>query len=280
MQNSPFHITGFTLKILAIVGMTCNHVAHGFFYVMPHWLTFLLYSMGGITYPIMAYLLVEGYLHTSNLKKYATRLGIFALVSQIPYSLMFGWRANVLITLLLALVLLWAWDNIWPKKKIAFIGLLIAVEVLSWWCDWAVSGPLIVFAFYFFRKRHAGAKGVALTMLIPYAFHGVPALVRFGIELVTSINNQSWVAAQLAAGEFVKGYWDLSLTGEPLYMTIDGFTQLCAAGYALIGFTLAWFFIMFYNGQRGRSMKWFFYAYYPLHLFIIWGIREILKTIL
>ena len=66
---SKLDISGFTLKVLAIVGMTCNHISHAFMPIMPHWVTFILYSFGGLTYPIMAFILVEGYIHTSNLKK-------------------------------------------------------------------------------------------------------------------------------------------------------------------------------------------------------------------
>ena len=34
---------------------------------------------------------------------------------------------------------------------------------------------------------------------------------------------------------------------------------------ALIGLGL----LFFYNGKRGRSMKWFFYVFYPAHILII-----------
>lgn len=65
-----------------------------------------LYSLGGLTFPIMAYLLCEGYRHTSSVRRYAERLAVFAVVSQIPYSLLFGATGNVLITLLIGLGML------------------------------------------------------------------------------------------------------------------------------------------------------------------------------
>lgn len=268
-------ITGFTLKVLAIIGMTCNHVAHAFMPLMPHWVTFVLYSLGGITYPIMAFILVEGYLHTSNLKKYATRLAIFAVISQIPFTLLNGWTANVLVTLLMALGLLWAYDNIRPRSTPLFLLILVAIEVISYFCDWAIAGPLIALGFYVFRKR--GAAGISLTMLIPYICYGVPALIYLIAEIAAAITNTPDIVANNTAEYIARAYVNLHITGEPLLLSISGFAQMCALGYALIGFSLAWFCLLFYKGTRGRSMKWFFYAYYPLHLFVIWVLKELLR---
>ena len=67
---------------------------------MPEAPTVALYMVGGLTFPIMAYLLCEGYRHTSSVRRYAERLALFAVISQVPYSLLFGAQGNVLITLL------------------------------------------------------------------------------------------------------------------------------------------------------------------------------------
>ena len=94
-------VTAFALKVAAIVGMTCNHIANVFGSELPEGAMVALYSLGGLTFPIMAYLLCEGYRHTSSVRRYAERLAVFAVVSQIPYSLLFGATGNVLITLLI-----------------------------------------------------------------------------------------------------------------------------------------------------------------------------------
>ena len=80
-------VSSFTLKVVAIVGMTFNHACYIFYPYLPAEALLLLFGFGGLTFPIMAFLLVEGYHHTSNIKRYAGRLLAFALVSQVPYAL-------------------------------------------------------------------------------------------------------------------------------------------------------------------------------------------------
>ena len=265
---SKLHIDGFTLKVIAIVGMTTNHVAHAFFYALPFWLLFALYAFGGLTYCIMAYLVVEGYLHTSNIRRYATRLGIFALVAQIPFSLLFGMLGNVLITLLVGLGILWAYDHI--KSRPLFVLVLILGCAITFKCDWAIIGPLIVFLFYYLRNR--GRRGIAITMAVPYATMIVPALLRLPAEISHGLSKG---ANALAAG-VDDLYMIVEFAGIPLLLNGQSLTDICSLGYAFIGFTLAMILLMNYNGQRGRPMKWFFYAYYPLHLLVIWAAKMLI----
>ncbi len=117
-------VTAFVLKVAAIVGMTCNHVANVFGSELPGGAMVALYSLDGLTFPIMAYLLCEGYRHTSSVRRYAERLAVFAVVSQIPYSLLFGATGNVLITLLIGLGMLWLVDRQRQNLVLCALGLL------------------------------------------------------------------------------------------------------------------------------------------------------------
>ena len=111
-----FEITSATLHILAMVFMLCDHL-WGTIVPGNDWLT----CVGRLAYPIFAFMIVEGYFHTKNLKKYVLRLLIFALISEIPFNLAVGGaffnpvHQNVLWTFLIAIGVIWL--NECARKK-------------------------------------------------------------------------------------------------------------------------------------------------------------------
>ncbi len=248
-------IDGFALKVAAIVGMTCNHVANVFAVQLPTPLLLALYSLGGLTFPIMAFLLVEGFRHTSSLSKYALRLFLFALVAQVPYSLLWGAVPNVLFTLLAGLAVLWAREKLGDGPP--SIAVLCAATVLTISFDWGGIGVLLVFLFQVMREREA-PNGIWLAMLVPYASVGLPAL----LNLPNAVMNTQ--AASFGQNTLADAGFSVEVWGT--------------CGYAFAGFTLASFLLTCYNGCRGRSMKWFFYAYYPAHLLAIWLVKLLAFT--
>jgi len=75
-------LDAYKLKWIAIIGMFFNHMVVTWWDILPIWLAFPLYAAGGLTFPIMAYFVVEGYRHTSSLPKYILRIllvGVIAL---------------------------------------------------------------------------------------------------------------------------------------------------------------------------------------------------------
>ena len=94
-----------TLKTLAMVFMLIDHL---WATVIPgnQWMT----CVGRLAFPIFAFMISEGYVHTSDFKKYAKRLLIFGLIAEIPFNLMsaggffFPFHQNVMFTLLLGLL--------------------------------------------------------------------------------------------------------------------------------------------------------------------------------
>ena len=75
-------MTSFVLKIIALISMFCDHFGDAF---VKHFS--FLNLIGRIAFPIFAFQISEGFSHTHNLKNYFIRLGAFALISQIPFSL-------------------------------------------------------------------------------------------------------------------------------------------------------------------------------------------------
>ena len=77
-------MSAFTLKMIALVTMIIDHVGAVFFPEII-WLRYI----GRISMPIYAFLLVQGYQHTRDFKRYVIRMAIFAVVSEVPYDLLF-----------------------------------------------------------------------------------------------------------------------------------------------------------------------------------------------
>ena len=75
-----------SIKIIAIIAMTVDHVAWMLFPGYPHsWLPMLLHTIGRITCPIMCYFIAEGFHHSKDLRKYTLRLFGFAIISHFAY---------------------------------------------------------------------------------------------------------------------------------------------------------------------------------------------------
>ena len=145
----------FVIKIIACITMFLDHVK----YAIPNTRCFATEYLGRISFPLFAFLVGEGYYHTSNLKKYYARLVVFALISQIPFmlfrTLVGEWKMlNIMFTLILGLICINVFDK-FEKKYYFSIPIIIAVifvgELLH--VDYGWYGVLTVFALYLCRKN-------------------------------------------------------------------------------------------------------------------------------
>ena len=181
-------LSGSTLKIMAVISMVIDHIAAvlilmGIYYkFIPNAENTAMYSspnlktiytlmraIGRISFPIFCFLLVEGYVHTSNKKKYALRLFIFALISEIPFNLAFGNKIfipasrlnNVFFTLFLGICVMYSIEFIKSKKinkvgtAIAIIATIVVFGVIAKFikCDFNYHGILCIALFYIFREN-------------------------------------------------------------------------------------------------------------------------------
>ncbi len=236
-------ITSMMLHIIAMVCMLCDHL---WATVIPRndWLT----CIGRIAFPIFAFLIVEGYFYTHNLKKYIGRLFIFAIISEIPFNLLMGSSVfypihqNVLWTFLIGIGLIYINEKIKEKNRIWLRVVTIVVSIavafflgLLTMVDYYHAGVFTVLVFYFFRGRKWW-NFLAQFLLLSY----------INIEVLS-------------------GYaYEIALFGNTYYFVRQGF--------ALV----ALLFIWLYRGKQGpynRIIKSIYYWFYPVHLLFLVLIR-------
>lgn len=100
-MKHKYGISQEALKLIACLTMLIDHIGAIFF---PTTVWFRM--VGRISFPIYAFLLSEGIHHTRSLAKYGLRLFLVALITELPYDLLFRgeftWAKNsVMVTLLL-----------------------------------------------------------------------------------------------------------------------------------------------------------------------------------
>lgn len=151
------------------------HIIAMLFMLMDHlWATLLpaqdwLTCVGRVAFPIFAFMAVEGYFHTHSFKKYAQRLLVFALLSEIPFDLMYGgtWfypvHQNVIWTFLLGLSGIHLMETVHKKQKPwAYVTVSVVVVILGsvlgtlGMVDYYGAGVLTVFIFYFSEAGNGG----------------------------------------------------------------------------------------------------------------------------
>lgn len=178
-------------------------------------------TIGRIAFPIYCFLLVEGFEHTKDRKKYAMRLFLFALLSEIPFDLAFSSR-----------VIEFSYQNVFFTL---FIGLLtmMGFEVIEQKVQWKPALRGIAMAGVLFA-----GMGIAYLMQTDYDAKGV-------LCILTLYVFRKMRGPQMLAGCISFGWWELE---------------------ALVAFIP----IAFYNGKKGWNMKYLFYVFYPLHLFILY----------
>lgn len=246
MHNKPkLEITSAALHILAMAFMLCDHL-WGTIVPGNDWLT----CIGRLAFPIFAFLLVEGYFHTSDLKRYVRRLFLFALLSEIPFNLAMGSRLfypihqNVLWTFLLALGFI-HWNE--KAKHSGKLWKRVAVGILSVVLGY-LAGILTMADFY---------QGGVLTVLVFYFFRG-----RKWWQLAGQLLCLWYINVEILSG-FA---YELHLFGETFFLIRQGLALL------------ALFPIWLYRGRQGyhsKGFRYFCYAFYPAHLLIL-GLLKLL----
>ena len=153
-------LSGTALKLIAMLSMVFDHVGDNFFPEQT-WMRII----GRIAMPIFAFFVAEGFLHTHDRKKYLLRMGVFALVSELPFDLLTAGRLefghqNVMCPFFLAILALLCFDTLMAKEQTrarmalawgAMVAAIAAALLLK--TDYNIYGVGLVFIFYLFRNK-------------------------------------------------------------------------------------------------------------------------------
>lgn len=227
------------LKLIAIAAMTLDHLI---WTVVPgystDWWVVLCHVIGRLTAPIMWFFIAEGYHYTRNVKKYAARLFLLAVISHFAYNFCFGIsfipfqksvfnQTGVVWSLAWGLVLLCISDNE-KIKQWQKILLTIVICLITFPSDWSCIASMAILGIG--TNRGNFKKQMGLMMLWTFFY----AVVYF-------------------------------LFIDRVYAVIQ------------LGTCLTIPLLRLYNGKRGtwKGMGKLFYFYYPAHL-IVFGILRIL----
>lgn len=146
-------LTGTDLKIIALVSMTIDHIGAMLF---PEYI--ILRIIGRLAFPIYCFLLVEGFFHTSNRKNYLIRLGIFAMISEIPFDLAFSGKIinianqNVFFTLFIGLLVMHFCEFASSDMSRYLMCAIGMVAAWAFQTDYGAYGVAMILGFYLFRK--------------------------------------------------------------------------------------------------------------------------------
>ena len=226
------------LKIIAMILMLLDHM-WGTIIPGNQWMTLV----GRMAFPIFAFLIVEGYIHTSDYKKYIKRLLIFGLLSEIPFnliytgSIIFPFHQNVLFTLVLGLLIINEIDKIKNNKEIKLrvksilkILLFLLITIIGF-VDYGITGVLTIVVFYLFREFKFAWLGQLISLILLY-------IVFFkGQSVIINIFNYEY------------------------FLPIQGM--------GVLSLILIWL----YNGKKGNNsklLKYIFYSFYPVHMLMLY----------
>ena len=227
-ETRPYQfLDGTALKILAMVSMILDHAGDNFFPDQV-WMR----ALGRMALPVFAFCLAEGFAHTGNRGRYLKRLGLFALISEIPFDLVLSGKVlefshqNIMFTFFWALLGLICFEKLTENRTGAG----------------AAAGAFLLAAF----------TGASLLLGLDYNLLGVGLVFLFYL-----LRNRRHTIRCLAGAVY-----HILLRNMGIYW------------FGLLGFLP----ILFYNGRKGRGLKWLFYVFYPAHLLLIWAVRSLFLT--
>lgn len=234
------------IKVIACISMVFDHLRYAIPEINNY---FFLKNIGRLSFPLFAFCIVEGYVHTKNLKKYILRLFIFGLISQYPFML-FRTLVNeyfyidIMFTFIFGIIAIMCFDKI--KNKIIGFILSVAVVALGFVChvDYGWFGVATCLLLFMFREKKVQRTAAFLTLIITY----------YSISIITGLYERGAIG-------------------------LDNFFHSFYLNLSKMVFTfLSTSFMWLYSGEPGKKSKfskYFFYIFYPVNCLVVYLISLI-----
>ncbi|WP_186429298.1 TraX family protein [Clostridium sp. BSD9I1] len=223
-------MSNFKIKLLACLCMLIDHIGAALF---PQYI--FLRIIGRLAFPLFAWMIALGYKHTSDPIRYMKRLGIFALISQVPFNLALKAQSlNIFFTLLLGLIAIYFYDKYEKEqnergKQLSIILPSIIATILN--TDYFAYGIATIFLFYYYSQDFK-------KLIKSQAILNIALISLYIISVI------------LGGASFELG----------------GIIQLFSLFSLII--------IRYYNEKQGfKKYKYAFYAFYPVHLLVIYFMK-------
>lgn len=253
----------YQLKLIAIATMVIDHALKIFNndiftfcsthfpsqLAMIGWIYTIILALGRISFPIFIYLIAKGCHYTHDIKKYFYRLLLFACISELPFQYMISiilekpgilsfTNINIFFTLALGVFSIIGYQYLKEKTTVSLLPFLspILLAILSSYLhsDYSFWGVLLIFTCYVWKdEKHIF---IALATYIVYSNFVVPMF------------------------QDVIIYQDATILYSIQYII-----------FTIIGL-LVIPILSKYNGQLGKSTKYIFYFFYPVHIALFCGI--------
>lgn len=274
MQKSLKGFNGFQLKIIALILMTLDHIHYAMstFVHAP----ILLTQLGRLSAPIFIFLSTQGLLHTRNRNSYLKRLYLASLLMAIGNILINHWLPlpgeavlsnNIFATL-------WIIGILVSSIESAIIGFKDNLVSQRWRAALGLSYILVSILVYILALNDTDS--LILKILISFApnvlaVEGSIIWVGLGVGLYF-VSNDSIANTQKKSTKWIKLALFYTLFCIAVFYLTTG---LVLTADNLLQVNFQWLmigslpFLISYNGQKGPSIKWLFYIYYPLHIYLL-----------
>lgn len=326
-------LTGNQIKIIAMCAMFIDHFAAGVIANLAYNLSVnasymqleteqaekfarfldnlsLIYSfmraIGRISFPIFIFLLIEGYMHTKSVLRYAINLFVFALISEIPFDLALNGGSlfelgsqNVFFTLFFGLIAIVAVDRLKnhkfkSKAWYAFIpaGILAAgiISAQLFYTSMIAESVCLFDGFDFVPEGGALLTTLIAVILVTVIVYTVKLLKikstdeRIGRGLYTVILLLMIGLAEYLCTDYSGfGVFTIvlmyTLRKSRVKEVVGGTISLCVLSFNEIAAVAGLIPILKYNGRRGNGNKYFFYFFYPTHLLFIFIIMKLFELV-